>query len=166
MAERYFRLHPGDEDPQDLLEPERQKTEPWGGTIYGRCDKCDGSGETWHECESCKEGVDESCPSCGGELRYRGECPACEGSGEIDDSERDGVSVFPDEDGLYRYMIKREGRLEGRQLVVLEGELSEDEDIDADEGALLVRPTRIVESRAVDLDCVHRLRDELASEAR
>ena len=163
MAERYFRLHPGEQDPHELLDPERQKTEPWGGTIYGRCDKCEGSGETWHECESFKEGVDANCPSCGGELRYRAECPACEGSGEIDDSERDGVSVFPDEDGLYRYMLKREADLEGCTLVVLEGEQSQDEDFDADEGALLVKPRTIVDSREPDRERLEKLRRELAA---
>ncbi len=154
----FFRLHPGDEDPESLLDPERQKTEPWGGTIYGRCDKCEGSGRTWHECESCKEGVDANCPSCGGELRYEGECPACGGTGEIDDSARDGVSVFPDEDGLYRYMLQREADLDGCRLVVLEGEHSADEDFDADEGALLVKPTRVIEAREPD----HRRLGELA----
>ena len=134
--------------------------------MRGRCDKCGGEGETWHECTSCKEsGPDDDCPSCGGEQRYKDECPACEGSGYITDAQRKGVSVFPDEDGLYRYLIKREARLEGRVLVVLEGELSEDEDVDADEGALLVRPTRIVDARDVDMDCVRRLRAELEAEA-
>ena len=161
MAGRYFRLHPGDEDPQDLLDPERQKTEPWGGTVYGRCDKCDGSGETWHECESCKEGVDESCPSCGGDLRYRGECPACEGSGEIDERSRDGVSVFPEEDGLYRYMVQRDADIEGSVVVKLAGEPTGDRDFDADEGAILVRPTRIVATAEPDWSRIEELRREI-----
>jgi hypothetical protein len=80
-------------------------------------------------------------------MYYEEECPACEGSGEIDDSERDGVSVFPDEEGLYRYMRRRDADLDGSLLVELEGEPSEDEDFDADEGALLIHPTRIVDVR-------------------
>ena len=157
--ETFVRLHPADEDPEDLLRPEEQRTEPWGGTIYGRCDKCGGSGETDHECESCKEGPPrDDCPSCQGRVQYRGECPACGGSGEIDDSERDGVSVFPDEDGLYRYMVKRDAELEGSKLVELEGEPSGDEDFDADEGAVLVRPTRIVDVREPDRERAERLR--------
>ena len=161
--ESYFRLHPGDADPEDLLDPEQQQSEPWSGTIYGRCDKCDGSGETEHECESCKaNGKDPNCPSCKGELRYMDTCPACEGSGEIDDSSRDGVSVFPDEDGLYRYMLKRDADLDERcQLVKLEGEQSQDEDFDADEGALLIRPRRIVDSGKLDWDRVEELKREL-----
>jgi hypothetical protein len=35
----WFRLHPRDHDPHRLLDPERQRSEPWGGTIYGRCMK-------------------------------------------------------------------------------------------------------------------------------
>ncbi len=150
-AERFVRLHPADDDPEDLLRPEKQRTEPWGGTIYGRCDKCGGSGETEHECESCKQGpARDDCPSCQGKVSYRGECPACEGSGEIDDSEREGVSVFPDEDGLYRYMLERGADFDECIVVALEGHESEDEDFDADEGALLVIPTKIVDIRPVD----------------
>lgn len=144
----YFRLHQAYEDPQELLDPAKQKSEPWGGTIWGRCDKCGGTGKTRHECESCKaSGRHESCPSCHGEMSYEQECPACEGTGEIDDSERDGVSVFPDEEGLYRYMRNRDADFNGAKLVELEGEPSEDEDFDADEGALLVHPTKIVDVR-------------------
>ena len=147
----YFRLEPADKDPETLLDPDEQESEPWGGTIYGRCDNCGGSGETEHECESCKAGPpDSDCPSCHGEVRYMAECPTCEGSAEIDDSSREGVSVFPDEDGLYRYMLKREADFDGCRLVELEGRPSEDEDFDADEGALLVHPTRIVNAREPD----------------
>ncbi len=102
--------------------------------------------------------MSESCPSCSGELRYKDTCPACEGSGEITDEQRDGVSVFPDEAGLYRYMIARDAELEDCAVVVLEGEPTEDEDFDADEGAVLVRPTRIVEARGIDHAMVEKIR--------
>ena len=163
--ERYYRVQAPDSDPAKLLHPSEQVSQPWGERGEGPCDKCDGSGRTQHECESCKAAVDEDCPSCSGKVAYERECPACGGTGVIEDAARRGVSVFPDEDGLYRYMIKREGRLADRMLVVLEGTLSEDEDIDADEGALLVRPTRIVETRDVDMDCVRLLRQEIETEA-
>lgn len=158
--ETYYRVEPGDRDPEDLLDPENHESEPWSGTVRGRCDKCGGSGRTEHECESCKSAgsADPDCPSCHGELRYTAECPACEGSGEIDDSCRDGVSVFPDEDGLYRYMLKRDADLDERcQLVKLEGEESEDEDFDADEGALLITPTRIVGVREPDWERIEEM---------
>jgi hypothetical protein len=60
--------------------------------------------------------------------------------------------VFPDEEGLYRYMLERGADFEGCVVVELEGSESEDEDFDADEGALLVIPTRIVDARPVDDD--------------
>ncbi len=60
--------------------------------------------------------------------------------------------MFPDEDGLYRYMVERGADFEGCVVVELEGHESEDEDFDADEGALLVIPTRIVDCRPVDGD--------------
>ena len=128
--------------------------------MRGGCDKCGGEGETWHDCASCEEnGPDDDCPSCGGERRYRDECPACEGSGYITDAKRRGVSVFPDEDGLYKYMVDRDADFEDCVVVELEGHESEDEDFDADEGALLVIPTEIVGARPVDKD---RLREAKA----
>jgi hypothetical protein len=68
------------------------------------------------------------------------------------------VSVFPDEEGLYRYMVDRGADVEGCVVVELEGRESEDEDFDADEGALLVIPTRIVDVRPVDRDRLARAR--------
>jgi hypothetical protein len=153
----WFRLHPDGDDPSRLLEPQHQRSKPWAGTIYGRCDKCRGSGRTLHECKSCKRGpARPDCPACHGEVRYRGRCPACQGSGWIDDSERDGVSVFPDEEGLYRYMLGRNADVADAKLVVLEGEPSGDDDFDADEGAVLIRPTSIVDVRAPDLERLKR----------
>jgi hypothetical protein len=78
----WFRLHSRDDDPQRMLDPKRQRSKPWGGTVYGRCAKCAGEGETVHECESCRERVDANCPHAEGEARYWAECPACAESGE------------------------------------------------------------------------------------
>lgn len=159
----YVRVQEADRDPESLLDPESQRSEPWGGGRKGPCDKCGGDGWTWHECESCKEsGASETCPSCSGELRYKDECPACEGRGYTRHEVRDGVSVFPDEAGLYRYMLSRGADLGGSCVVELEGETTEDEDFDADEGALLVRPTRIVDVRAVDEAMVSEIADEVS----
>lgn len=154
----YFRIQPPEEDPQRLLDPEGQRSAPWEGTIYGRCDKCGGRGRTDFRCESCRQGnADPDCPVCGGDVRYWGECPACQGSGEVDDSCRDGVSVFPDEEGLYRYMLRRRAKFGGALLVELEGELTNDQDFDADEGALLIKPTRVVDVREPDWDRIEEL---------
>jgi hypothetical protein len=75
-----------------------------------------------------------------------------------DGPKRDGVSVFPDEDALYRYMLRRDGDLADSVLVELEGRRSGDEDFDAEEGALLVHPTRILEVRPLDRERIERLR--------
>jgi DnaJ-class molecular chaperone len=156
----YFRLHPADDDTARLLDPEQQQSEPWAGTIYGRCDKCRGEGQTMHEWKSCKEFPRSDCPSCGGEGSYRAECPACRGSGEIDDSEREGISVLPEEDGLYRYMAARDGNVADAKLLVLEGESTGDTDFDADEGAVLIRPTRVVDVREPALERMDELREK------
>jgi hypothetical protein len=140
MATTYFRLHPADHDPQELLEPENQVSKPWGGADYGPCDKCGRSGRL--------EAQDM-------------ECPTCKGTGEITDSQRRGVSVFGDADTLYRYMLKRDSDMEGSMLVEVEGKESDDVDFDADEGALLVYPTRIVTTCDVDRRRLDELRGDL-----
>ena len=60
--------------------------------------------------------------------------------------------MFPDEDGLYRYMVERGADFEDCVVVELEGRESDDEDFDADEGALLVIPTEVLGARPVDKD--------------
>jgi len=139
----YFRLHPEDEDPQELLEAENQVSKPWGGAGRGRCDKCGGSGRTTFSF---------------GDQEYEDDCPACKGTGRISDSERRGVSVFPEADWLYRYMLERDTDAEGSLIVELEGERSDDVDFDADEGALLVFPTRIVNARPLDRERIAELK--------
>src|SRR3954452_18530516 len=140
----YYRLHPEDEDPQELLEPDNQVSKPWDGGDPGPCDKCHRSGRT--------KFLD------GGER----ECPACKGTGEITDLERRGVSVFREADELYRYMLNRDSDMQGSILVCLDGRESDDRDFDADEAALLVFPTRIVAAMDVDRDRVHALRSRAA----
>ena len=71
-------------------------------------------------------------------------CPTCEGTGEITRTKRDGVSVFPTIDGLYWYLAERGAVLGSQGIVELDGRLSEDEDLDADAGAVLIRPERVV----------------------
>jgi hypothetical protein len=124
----YFRLHPEDEEPEACLKPEEQVSEPWGGADLGPCDKCNATGR----------------------LESYGECPACKGTGEITETKRRGVSVFPASDTLYSYMLRRDNDMQDSVLVELEGRESDEPDWDADEGALLVFPTRIV--NVVDVD--------------
>jgi hypothetical protein len=160
---RQGRLH---EDPAELLQSENQYSTPWGGPDHGGCDKCRGSGETGYTCLSCVEdGRDSGCPACGGRVEFRGVCPACEGEGEITRTKRKGVSVFRSPGGLYRYLAERDVELDGSNLVELEAELSGDRDLDADCGALLVRPTKVVRVHPFDAERVARLQERSGSGA-
>ena len=161
----YYRLHPEDESPDELLEPENQVSKPWGGAEPGPCDKCGRSGRTTFQCSSCTKQADPRCEVCHGDVEFEGECPTCKGSGEKTDFERRGVGVFQDPDGLFRYMLRRESEMEGSVLVELEGSESDDVDFDADEGALLVVPTRIVQAKELDRSHIDELKRELAREA-
>jgi DnaJ-class molecular chaperone len=128
-----------------LLRPDHQYSTPWGAPDCGPCDKCGGAGITRYACRSCLErGADRDCPACHGSARFTDTCPACEGDGQIDRTTRDGVSVFPSFEGLSRYIAERDAETAGCIVLELEGELTGDVDLDADAGALLIRPTRVV----------------------
>jgi hypothetical protein len=47
-------------------------------------------------------------------------------------------------------LTRHDGNIEGAVLVELAGEPSDDQDFDADEGALLIHPTEIVDVREPD----------------
>jgi len=162
---RYYRLHDEDSDPEQLLEPDHQWSEPWGDTdLPAPCDKCGGEGTTEWDGLSCEARRDIDCEVCHGEVHFENTCPACKGSGTITDDRRRGVSVFPEVGGLLRYMARREVDLDDRRLVELEGELVEEMDFDADEGAVLVRPTRIVEVRDIDAGDISPAREQVDEE--
>jgi hypothetical protein len=63
---------------------------------------------------------------------------------------RRGISAFPSLPGLYRYLAEREADLSGSVFLELDGQLSGDRDLDADDGAVLVLPTGIADVHAVD----------------
>jgi hypothetical protein len=156
----FFHCCPADADPQRLLDPERQFTEPWGASEEGaRCDKCGGEGTAAYECRSCLEaGAEPACPACQGRIRFSETCPACLGGGTIANSRRRGIAVFPARAGLYRYMAERDADVAGSVVVELEGELAEERDFDADSGALLLAPRRIVEAHPFDPELVEAIR--------
>jgi hypothetical protein len=54
------------------------------------------------------------------------------------------VSAFPTREGLLRYLRERGADLEGCVILELDAALSADTDLDADRGALLVLPKRVV----------------------
>jgi hypothetical protein len=134
-----------DRDPAELLRPENGFSTPWGAPEHGPCDKCRGEGVTHYRCRSCLErGADPQCPACRGRVEFADVCPACEGDGEIDRTTRIGVSVFPSIEGLVRYLSERKVDTAGCHVVALAGELTGDRDLDADAGALLIKPTRVL----------------------
>ena len=147
-VQTYFRLQSPDTPPEALLVPAHQECAPWGGGRTGPCDKCRGAGRTGHGCLSClSAGRDPECPACDGRVRWKAACPVCRGTGEIDARVRHGISVFPRVEGLLEYMRRRDTDVDGSVLVELEGIHSDDADFDADEGALLIVPTRVVSVR-------------------
>ncbi len=162
----YFHSCPVDADPESLLDPANQFTTPWGPPNHGHCDKCEGAGSVRYECKSClEEGADAECPACEGRVRFEGVCPACEGGGVIDRTRRRGIAVFPSRAGLYRYLAERDAEVGDRVMVELEGELSDDGDLDADAGALLLHPSRVVSVQPFDGELFGAIRERLAEEA-
>jgi len=101
------------------------------------------------------------CPACQGRVEFVAECPTCGGSSEISDTVRAGVSVFPTIEGLYRYLVERDKELSGSVIVELDGSLSDDLDLDADSGALLVHPTELITRHEIDHERVADLRRRL-----
>lgn len=158
----FFHCLADDADPEQLLDPDRHFSEPWGEPDHGGCDKCSSAGTTLYECRSCLErGAESECPACQGRVRFEETCPACEGSGVIDRTRRRGIAVFPSAEGLYRYLVERDGNVDGRLIVALEGRLSEERDLDADTGALLIHPERILEVRPVDREIVRSIQQRV-----
>ena len=162
----FFHCHPEGEDPGVLLDPDDQATEPWGEPEHGPCDKCEGREAAVHECFSCIEaGSDPDCPVCQGRVRFQQTCPTCQGSGEIRRTRRQGIAVFPARAGLYRYLArKNDADLEGKVVVELVGELSDDRDLDADHGALLIFPRELVSVEPLDAELVRSIRDRTGEE--
>lgn len=158
-ARTYFHCCEAGADPERLLDPERQFTEPWGADDHGPCDKCGGAGTALYECRSCLEaGATADCPACQGRVRFRETCPACLGDGRIDHTRRPGIAVFPTREGLYRYLAEKGAATGGRAIVELRGRLSDERDLDADAGALLLLPERIVATQPLDPELVEGLR--------
>ncbi|MDQ2631394.1 MAG: hypothetical protein M3Y75_10570 [Actinomycetota bacterium] len=162
----FFHCHPAGEDPGVLLDPDEQVTEPWGEPDHGPCDKCGGQGTTVYECFSCMEaGSDPGCPACQGRVRFEQTCPTCQGSGEIHRTRRQGIAVFPAREGLYRYLAwKSDASVEEKVVVELAGELSDDVDLDADHGALLIFPRELVSVEPLDAEVVRSIRDRTGEE--
>jgi hypothetical protein len=162
VAGPFFHCCAAEADPQQLLDPSRQFTDPWGAREHGPCDKCGGGGSSLYECRSCLEiGARAGCPVCEGRVRFEETCPACGGDGEITHTRRHGIAVFPAREGLYRYLAEKGAEVEDKAVVELEGSISEERDLDADAGALLVLPDQIVAVTPLDSHLVEEIRHRL-----
>jgi hypothetical protein len=158
-ARTYFHCCSADADLSRLLDPREQFTEPWGSDDHGRCDKCGTEGVVLYECRSCLErGSRPECRACEGRVRFRETCPACLGEGYINHTRRAGIAVFPAREGLYRYLAEKNASVAGKVVVELEGRLSDERDLDADAGALLLLPEAIVEAVPLDLRVIAAIR--------
>lgn len=143
----FYRSFPAEADPQRLLDPEEQRTAPSGDHEHGHCEKCGGSGSVIYNCCSCLEGGSQPfCLACEGRVRFCEACPTCLGLGDrmIDRTVRRGIAVLPTRQGLYRYLAAKSAPLGGKVVLELEGPLSDDLDLDADSGVLLIHPQRVV----------------------
>lgn len=94
-------------------------------------------------------------------MRFRETCPACLGDGHIDHTRRAGLAVFPAREGLYCYLAEKNADVSGKIVVELEGRLSDERDIDADAGALLVLPERIASVAPLDVDLIKAIRERI-----
>jgi hypothetical protein len=146
---RCFHLYESGRDPAELLRSENQWSTPWGASERGPCDKCGGAGRVAHLCLSCRLGPRPLCPACAGRREWVAICPACEGSGEITRTRRRGVSAFPTREGLLRYLAERRADTESCVILELDAALSGDIDLDADRGAVLVRPKGVLGQEAL-----------------
>jgi hypothetical protein len=72
-----------------------------------------------------------------------------------------GIAVFPKHAGLYRYLAWKDAEVEEKAVVELAGSLSEDRDLDADHGALLIFPDRILSIERLDAEVVRSLQQRI-----
>lgn len=129
----YFRIHDTEDcAAEDLLRAEHQVSRVWDGYIAVACEVCCGDGEDL----DAEPGT---------------ACRACRGRGEHQVDQQTGVSVCRSLEALRRYLDGRSPyRHDGVVLVELEGEEMDEDDVDHADGAVLVRPTRIVSVSSVD----------------
>jgi hypothetical protein len=134
--ETYYRIQSADRDAAELLNPTH-----WVSRIWS-----DQPAEV--TCPDCVDGrVHVECPSwCDCGYPHHESYETCHGRGYLHEYERaGGVSCCRTLGELYAYFRGRDADLDGAVVVKLEGEVAEVEDFDAEHGAVLVRPTRIVD---------------------
>lgn len=121
MAHTYYRIQHNTDSIDDLIGRDNI-SQLWSGEAHKKCEVC-----VWGI-----EVVD------GDEII----CVECDGAGQVEDV-RHGVSVCASIEDLRSYFSGRSASLDNTSLIVVEGDVS-DEDYDADDGAILIHPTQIV----------------------
>jgi hypothetical protein len=144
MTDTFVRIQHRDLDPQQLLDSSTWKSSVWEGERFRLCPDCNGAGTSENPCDTCCDGWGQN--------------------GEVEDI-RYGVSTCYDLDDLVTYFDGRDcdhtdAELDELVLVTVEARMAEDDDHDAQDGATLVWPTRIVSVEPIPAE----LRDVLRTQ--
>lgn len=129
----YYRLHDESREPVEALLVPGRESRVWVGEVYRRCETCGGFGVI-DDPDYDPEYDDDPDEMI---------CPECSGAGEVEDV-RSGVSCCRSLDALRDYFSERDYYTEGCVVVEMAGELSDDDDWEADCGAVLIHPAQIV----------------------
>ena len=133
MPATYYRLHDISRSAPESLLREDARSVVWSGVVHRRCSACSGFGTEYSELY--EEDV---------------RCDVCKGNGEIAIEYQAGTSVCRTVDSLRYYMQSRAGRVDADvRLVEVEADELDEQDVDAADGAVLVRVTRVVSVSAV-----------------
>jgi hypothetical protein len=116
----FYRIQDAARDTRALLDPATWVSKTWN--------------ETSRPCTSCNNGY----------ISEWDECPKCDGTATVTEKPRRGVSACRSVRELARYMEQSAGDLRGTVIIELDGDVSDDEDFDADAGALLILPEQII----------------------
>lgn len=140
----YYRIHDTRRSsPEQLLDPQYQRSEVWEGSVYRVCYACSGMGLV-------DEGSEHAHSWRMDEHSGAAICGMCDGHGKREITVQRGVSCCTTLRELEEYMDGRSPDREGAVLVEFEGYELQEPDCDAHNGAVLVIPTRIVSVRDVD----------------
>lgn len=134
----YYRIQDANKNPQDLLNPSNWESTVWTGEVYKKCEACNGAGEIVLRNEDGKPKSDGY-----GDIETE-PCEICNGDREVKDNTRHGISCCESLQQLENYFETRSADLANVVVVAFEGRESDEEDWDADEGAVLVFPSKIV----------------------
>jgi len=123
----YYRIERSDLDHERLLDAAHQYSTVWAGWVEIACATCSGHGTLY----------------AGDDLDTIG-CDGCDGSGYTTISSQDGVSCCRTVADLVAYMVDRHATMDDHVIVQMRGVECDEADIDAADGALLIRPIEIV----------------------